>query len=104
MAKKKVAPKENEIGEFFNALADLAAEKGIDQDVFVAKIKLAIEKIFGVQVASVNTTTCKGKWKRMGRHAGYIPVECGIAIGATGIAIPEIPFDKEKLIKNLKNI
>ena len=28
MAKKKVAPKENEIGEFFNALADLAAEKG----------------------------------------------------------------------------
>ncbi len=44
MAKKKVAPKENEIGEFFNALADLAAEKGIDPDVFVAKIKLAIEK------------------------------------------------------------
>ncbi len=44
MAKKKVAPKENEISEFFNALADLAAEKGIDQDVFVAKIKLAIEK------------------------------------------------------------
>ena len=30
MAKKKVAPKENEIGEFFNALADLAAEKGIE--------------------------------------------------------------------------
>ena len=44
MAKKKVAPKENEIGEFFNALADLATEKGIDPDVFVAKIKLAIEK------------------------------------------------------------
>jgi len=44
MAKKKVAPKENEIGEFFNALADLAAEKGIEPDVFVAKIKLAIER------------------------------------------------------------
>ncbi len=44
MAKKKVAPKENEIGEFFNALAELATEKGIDPDVFVAKIKLAIEK------------------------------------------------------------
>lgn len=44
MAKKKVAPKENEIGEFFNALTDLAAEKGIEPDVFVAKIKLAIEK------------------------------------------------------------
>lgn len=44
MAKKKVAPKENEIGSFFNALAELATEKGIDPDVFVAKIKLAIEK------------------------------------------------------------
>ena len=40
----------------------------------------------------------------MGRHAGYIPVECGIAIGATGIAIPEIEFDKEKLINNLINL
>ena len=37
----------------------------------------------------------------MGRNAGYIPVECGIAIGATGVAIPEIPFDKEKLIKKI---
>lgn len=37
----------------------------------------------------------------MGRNSGYIPVECGIAIGATGIAIPEIPFDKEKLIDNI---
>ncbi len=44
MAKKKVASKENEIGEFFNALADLAAEKGIDPDVFVGKIKIAIER------------------------------------------------------------
>lgn len=44
MAKKKVASKENEISEFFNALADLAAEKGIDQDVFVAKIESAIER------------------------------------------------------------
>ncbi len=44
MAKKKVASKENDIGEFFYALADLAAEKGIDQDVFVAKIESAIER------------------------------------------------------------
>ncbi|MGN0687242.1 MAG: transcription termination factor NusA [Oscillospiraceae bacterium] len=44
MAKKKVAPKENEISEFFNALADLAAEKGIDPNVFVAKVKIAIER------------------------------------------------------------
>ena len=37
------------------------------------EIKAAVEKIFGVKVASVNTVTCKGKLKRMGRHEGYTP-------------------------------
>ncbi len=37
------------------------------------QIKLAIEKLFGVQVASVNTVNCKGKLKRMGRNEGYTP-------------------------------
>ena len=36
-------------------------------------IKLAVEKLFGVQVESVNTVNCKGKLKRMGRNAGYTP-------------------------------
>ena len=40
----------------------------------------------------------------MGRHAGYIPIECGIATGATGIAVPEIPFDKESLIATLSKL
>ena len=34
---------------------------------------MAVEKVFGVKVASVNTVTCKGKLKRMGRNAGYTP-------------------------------
>ena len=37
------------------------------------QIKLAVEKLFGVQVASVNIVNCKGKLKRMGRNAGYTP-------------------------------
>ena len=37
------------------------------------QIKLAVEKLFGVQVESVNTVNCKGKLKRMGRNAGYTP-------------------------------
>ncbi len=37
----------------------------------------------------------------MGRNAGYIAIDCGIAVGSTGIAIPEIPFDKEKLISDM---
>ncbi len=29
--------------------------------------------MFGVRVASVNTVTCPGKLKRMGRNSGYTP-------------------------------
>ena len=37
------------------------------------QIKLAVEQLFGVQVQSVNTANCKGKFKRMGRNTGYTP-------------------------------
>jgi large subunit ribosomal protein L23 len=37
------------------------------------EIKFAVEKLFGVQVESVNTVNCKGKKKRMGRSEGYTP-------------------------------
>ena len=43
MAKKKVQQPQNDITEFFDALAAYAAEKGIDKDVFAEKIKSAIE-------------------------------------------------------------
>mgnify|MGYP000096107219 FL=1 len=32
----------------------------------------------------------------MGRHAGYIALNVGIAVGATSILVPEIPYDFEK--------
>ena len=37
------------------------------------EIKLAVEKLFGVKVQSVNTVNCKGKLKRMGRNEGFRP-------------------------------
>ena len=37
------------------------------------EIKLAIEKLFDVQVESVNTVNCRGKLKRMGRNEGFTP-------------------------------
>lgn len=37
------------------------------------EIRLAVEKLFGVKVQSVNTANCKGKLKRMGRNEGYTP-------------------------------
>ncbi len=38
----------------------------------------------------------------MGRDAGDIALQTGIATGATGVAIPEIPFDADFLIEKIK--
>lgn len=35
------------------------------------EIKEAVEKLFGVKVAGVNTSIVKGKKKRMGKFSGY---------------------------------
>ena len=45
----------------------------VKKDATKTQIKAAVEKIFGVKVATVNTVTCKGKLKRMGRNQGYTP-------------------------------
>lgn len=37
------------------------------------EIRSAVEKLFGVKVAKVDTINCKGKLKRMGRNEGYTP-------------------------------
>ena len=66
-------------------LKPLLTEKGYDgiaakKYSFIVKksanktqIKLAVEKLFGVDVKSVNTVNCHGKLKRMGRNEGYTP-------------------------------
>ena len=63
----------------------LLTEKGYDgiadkKYTFIVKksankkqIKSAVEKLFGVDVKSVNTVNCKGKKKRMGKYEGYTP-------------------------------
>lgn len=40
----------------------------------------------------------------MGRNAGYIALECGIAVGAVGIAIPEIQFDTAELVQRINHL
>ena len=66
-------------------LKPLLTEKGYDgiadkKYTFVVKksanktqIKAAVEKLFDVKVASVNTVNCRGKKKRMGRSEGFTP-------------------------------
>ena len=35
------------------------------------EIKKAVEEIFGVKVAKVNTISVRGRYRRQGMHAGY---------------------------------
>ena len=55
----------------YDGIADKRYTFYVKKDANKTEIKMAVEKIFGVQVAKVNTVTCKGKLKRMGRHEGY---------------------------------
>ena len=66
-------------------LKPVLTEKGYDgiadkKYTFIVKksankieIRNAVEKLFGVKVAEVNTLNCKGKLKRMGRNEGRRP-------------------------------
>ena len=57
----------------YDGIADKKYAFIVKKDANKTEIKLAVEKLFGVQVASVNTVTRKGKLKRMGRNQGYTP-------------------------------
>ena len=57
----------------YDGIADKKYTFYVKKDANKIEIKNAVEKIFGVQVAKVNTANCKGKLKRMGRNQGYTP-------------------------------
>lgn len=54
---------------------DVMADKKYTFDVDVrankTQVKDAVQEIFGVKVSKVNVMNYKGKFKRMGKHAGY---------------------------------
>ncbi len=53
-----------------NAMADKKYTFVVDKKSNKTEIKNAVESIFGVKVASVNTMNMLGKNKRMGVHVG----------------------------------
>lgn len=57
----------------YDGIADKVYTFIVANDSNKTEIKIAVEKMFGVKVASVNTVTRKGKLKRMGRNEGYTP-------------------------------
>ncbi len=54
-------------------LADKKYTFQVAKDANKIEIGNAVEKLFGVKVAKVNTINCRGRYKRMGQHAGYTP-------------------------------
>ena len=56
------------------SMMGLAAKKYtffVAEDANKIEIAQAVEKLFGVDVESVNTSIVPGKYKRMGLHGGY---------------------------------
>ena len=57
----------------YDGIADKKYSFVVAKSATKTQIKLAVEKLFGVEVKSVNTINCHGKLKRMGRYEGYTP-------------------------------
>lgn len=54
-----------------NVMAENKYTFEVDVRANKTEVKDAIEAIFGVKVEKVNIMNYKGKFKRMGKHAGY---------------------------------
>jgi large subunit ribosomal protein L23 len=88
------------LGPHISEKATIVAEKHrqyvfrVRPDANKLEIKKAVEKLFNVQVESVNTTILKGKSKRFGRGLGrrsdikkaYVALKDGFDIDFTGAA------------------
>jgi large subunit ribosomal protein L23 len=54
-----------------DAMADKKYTFEVDVRANKTQVKDAVQEIFGVKVEKVNIMNYKGKFKRMGKHAGY---------------------------------
>jgi len=57
----------------YDGIADKKYTFVVAKSANKTEIKIAAEKMFGVNVESVHTVTQRGKLKRMGRNEGYTP-------------------------------
>ena len=59
-----------------NSMMGIADKKytfQVAKDANKIEIAKAVEELFGVKVAKVNTISVRGREKRMGRNSGYTP-------------------------------
>ena len=57
----------------YDGIADKKYTFKVAKSANKTEIRIAIEKLFGVKVESVNTSNVSGKLKRMGRSEGLTP-------------------------------
>ena len=82
----------------------------IDNDIAGTDYTIGYDTAVNVAMEAIDklrdTATSHGRCfvvEVMGRHAGYIALEVGIASGAEDVLIPETPTDVEAMIKKLQN-
>ena len=56
-----------------SGIADMKYTFKVAKDANKIEIAKAVEELFGVKVAKVNTMNCRGRQKRMGMHVGMTP-------------------------------
>jgi len=80
----------------------------IDNDITASEYSIGFDTAMNTVVEMVDRLrdTCESHARCsvvevMGRDAGYIALEAGLAVGATGIAIKEIKFDEDECIDRM---
>jgi len=68
----------------YDGISDKKYVFEVDRRANKIQIKQAVEKIFGVEVESVNTSNVRGKLKRQGRTQGYTPARKKAVVQLTG--------------------
>lgn len=56
-----------------SGIPDMKYTFKVAKDANKIEIAKAVEELFGVKVAKVNTMNCRGRQKRMGMHVGMTP-------------------------------
>lgn len=81
----------------------------IDNDIYGTDYTIGYDTAVNVAMEAIDklrdTATSHGRCfvvEVMGRHAGYIALEVGIASGAEDILIPETPTDLDKIVEELQ--
>ena len=70
---------------------------------FATAMNTAMEMVDKIRDTSQSHDRCSVV-EVMGRHAGHLALQCGIAVGATAIMVPEVELTVEEVIERIKTI